>query len=83
MIIESNLVAGIIVWCSFPIDRFADYTLSQLKDVLRALILGIYSVSQLETIYESFAISIYKNKLRNSYANSTEEFINELFSNYY
>ena len=69
----------------YPFDRIDGYTISQLEYILDKtyIDLGIYSASHLETIYESFAISIYKNKLRNTYANPTEEFINELFSNYY
>lgn len=76
---------GFTDFMDYPIDRVDGYTLSQLETILdRTYIdLGIYSASQLETIYESFAISIYKNKLRDTYVNSTEGFINELFSNYY
>lgn len=68
----------------YPIDRVSGYTLSQLEDVLDATYfdLGIGG-GFTEATFESFALSIYKNKLRNSYSNSTSGNINELFSNYY
>lgn len=69
----------------FPIDRVTGYTLSQLEDVLDATYfdLRIPGTWATEALFESFALSIYKNKLRNSYTNSTSGNINELFSNYY
>lgn len=68
-----------------PIDRVSGYSLSQLEDVLEATYFDLDGLpgELTEVIVESFAISIYKNILRNSFSNPTSGYINELFSNYY
>ncbi len=69
---------------AYPIDQVEGYTLSELEYVLFRTYntLGGYAPSYLAPIWESFAIGIYKNKLADTYINSTEEHIDELFDNY-
>ena len=68
---------------NYPIDRVSGYTLSQLENVLSNTYIDLGPLEILEPFYESFAISVYKNKLRDAYSNPSETYIDELFSNYY
>lgn len=68
---------------NYPIDRVYGYTLSQLENVLDKTYINLGLLEILEPLYESFAIGVYKNKLRDTYSNSSEGYIDELFGNYY
>ncbi|MFZ5942277.1 MAG: hypothetical protein ACOYXB_17055 [Bacteroidota bacterium] len=69
----------------YPVDNVVGYSLSQLEYVLDKTYIDLsnYGLSTLEPIWETFAPSIYRSKLKSTYNNATEQYIDELFENYF
>lgn len=68
-----------------PVDNVEGYTLSELEYALDKTYIDLcpYGLSALEPIWETFAPTILRNKLENLYDNETEEYLEELFDNYF